>query len=80
MAKRRNLLNEDELKIATKSSYITSDDAALKLFFEDCQLRNLRPHTFKYYRENLQSKGKPLVLMSESDLKIMILNMQQRDA
>lgn len=79
MAKRRNLLNEDELKIATKSSYIISDDAALKLFFEDCQLRNLRPHTFKYYRENLQSKGKPLVLMSESDLKIMILNMQQRD-
>lgn len=78
MSKRRTLLNEDELRIATKTSYVTTDEEALKLFFEDCQLRNLRPHTFKYYRESLKMEGKPMVEMTERDMKNMVINMQNR--
>ncbi|MED1562768.1 hypothetical protein AJ85_10810 [Alkalihalobacillus alcalophilus ATCC 27647 = CGMCC 1.3604] len=58
MSKRRTVLSEDELRIATKTSNGTTDEEALKLFFEDCLLRNLRPHTFKYYRESLKAEGK----------------------
>ncbi|PHC50182.1 tyrosine-type recombinase/integrase [Bacillus toyonensis] len=78
MSKRRTLLSEAELKIATKSTYVTTDEEALNLFYADCQLRNLRPHTIKYYRESLQIKIKPLVLMTEDDIKNMIMEMQRR--
>lgn len=43
MSKRRILLTEDEIKIVNKTMYATTDEDALKLFFEDCKLRNLRP-------------------------------------
>ncbi|HDR7395815.1 TPA: tyrosine-type recombinase/integrase [Bacillus toyonensis] len=78
MSKRRTLLTDAELKIATKSTYITTDEEALNLFYIDCQLRNLRPHTIKYYRESLQTKIKPLVLMTEDDIKNLIMEMQRR--
>ncbi len=78
MSKRRTILSEDELRIATKTSYVATDEEALKLFFEDCQLRNLRPHTFKYYRESLKAEGKPMVEMTERDMKNMVINMQNR--
>lgn len=55
---RRRLLNEDELRIANKTSYVTTDEEAFRLFFEDCQLRNLRPHTFKFvYKRGLNTMG-----------------------
>ncbi|MCO0600032.1 hypothetical protein NGI46_21895 [Peribacillus butanolivorans] len=45
-----------------------------KLFFEDCQLRNLCPHTLKYYREQFNAIKRPLVTMTEKDIKLLILN------
>ncbi|MFF2591058.1 tyrosine-type recombinase/integrase [Peribacillus butanolivorans] len=77
MSKRRNLLSEQELKIASKSSYITTDEEALNLFFEDCKLRNLRPHTLKYYREQFHATKGTLVSLTERDIKTMILNMKE---
>ncbi|MFJ8263530.1 hypothetical protein ACIQ4I_16500 [Rummeliibacillus sp. NPDC094406] len=53
MSKRRNLLSQEELHIATKNIFVAPDEEAIKLFYEDCKLRNLRPHTFKYYHESL---------------------------
>lgn len=78
MSKRRNLLSDDELKIATKTTFVTTDEEALKLFYEDCQLRNLRPHTIKYYRENLHYKQQTLISMIERDIKQMIVEMKER--
>jgi integrase/recombinase XerD len=78
MSKRRNLLSEDELKIATKTTFVTTDEEAFKLFYEDCHLRNLRPHTIKYYRENLHYNQQPLINMIERDLKQMIVEMKER--
>ncbi|MFD6207334.1 site-specific integrase [Peribacillus sp. NPDC060253] len=77
MGKRRNLLSEDELRIVTKTLYVESDELAFKLFFEDCQLRNLRPHTLKYYREQFNDIKRTLVTMTEKDIKLLILNMQE---
>ncbi|MED3788911.1 phage integrase N-terminal SAM-like domain-containing protein [Peribacillus frigoritolerans] len=77
MGKRRNLLSEDELRIVTKTSYVESDELAFKFFFEDCQLRNLRPHTLKYYREQFNAIKRTLVTMTEKDIKLLILNMQE---
>ncbi|MBV7509432.1 hypothetical protein KW850_30125 [Bacillus sp. sid0103] len=34
MSKRRNMLSEDELRISTKTTLVTSYDEALKLFYE----------------------------------------------
>lgn len=76
MSKRRILLTEDELKIATKSSYVTTDEEAFKLFFTDCQLRSLRPHTIKFYREQFHAIKVPKVTMTETDIKALIMDMQ----
>ncbi|MED4267326.1 tyrosine-type recombinase/integrase [Priestia megaterium] len=76
MNKRRTLLSEDELKIATKSSYVTTDEEAFKIFFTDCQLRSLRPHTIKFYREQFHAIKVPKVTMTESDIKTLIMTMQ----
>ncbi|MFF2290493.1 hypothetical protein [Peribacillus butanolivorans] len=71
MSKGRNLLSEDELRIVTK---LLTLNLMFKLFFEDCQLRNLRPHTLKYYREQFNTIKRPLVTMAEKDIKLLILN------
>lgn len=76
MSKRRILLTEDELKIATKTSYVTTDEEAFKLFFNDCQLRSLRPHTIKFYREQFHAIKVPKVTMTENDIKQLIMDMQ----
>lgn len=76
--KRRTLLSQEDLQIVNKNSYVTSDDEALQLFFEDCQLRNLRAHTLKYYREQLQAIKTELVTMTDKSIKMLILNMQER--
>ncbi|MGG0287205.1 tyrosine-type recombinase/integrase [Peribacillus butanolivorans] len=77
MSKRRILLTEDEIKIVTKTMYVTTDEDALKLFFEDCKLRNLRPHTLKYYQEQFNAIKRTKVDMNERDIKLLILNMQE---
>ncbi|MFJ7734608.1 hypothetical protein ACIQXF_22415 [Lysinibacillus sp. NPDC097231] len=41
MSKRRTMLSEEEIRITTKTSYVTTDEEAFKLFFEDCQVRSL---------------------------------------
>jgi integrase/recombinase XerD len=79
VSKRRNLLSEDELKITTKTTFVTTDEEAFKLFYEDCHLRNLRPHTIKFYRENLHYKQQTLISMIERDIKQMIVEMKERD-
>ncbi|MET3321696.1 UNVERIFIED_ORG: integrase/recombinase XerD [Peribacillus simplex] len=71
MSKGRNLLSEDELRIVTK---LLTLNLMFKLFFEDCQLRNLCPHTLKYYREQFNAIKRPLVTMTEKDIKLLILN------
>ncbi|MFA1512868.1 tyrosine-type recombinase/integrase [Priestia aryabhattai] len=76
MSKRRILLTEDELKIATKTSYVTTDEEAFKLFFTDCQLKSLRPHTIKFYREQFHAIKVPKVTMTEKDIKQLIMDMQ----
>ena len=68
MNKRRNLLLEEELRIATKSKYLTSDE----------ELRNLRPDTLKFYREKLKPFDRPIIEMAERDIKNMIVSMQDR--
>ncbi|WP_445491611.1 hypothetical protein [Niallia sp. 03133] len=52
MARRKNNLNDRELSIVRKSekSYAETFKEALKLFLDDCDLRNLRPFTIKYYQ------------------------------
>ncbi|MGW6383490.1 hypothetical protein [Peribacillus butanolivorans] len=74
MSKGGNLLSEDELRIVTKTTFVKSDELEFKLFFEDCQLRNLCPHTLKYYREQFNAIKRPLVTMTEKDIKLLILN------
>jgi integrase/recombinase XerD len=63
--KRRILLSEEDLKIVTKSTYVEDDEEAMKLFFEDCKLRNLRPHTIKYYQEQFQAIKKTSIVNNE---------------
>ncbi|WP_331000825.1 hypothetical protein [Radiobacillus kanasensis] len=56
---RRQLLNEVELQIVNKTSYVTTDEEAFKLFYEDCKLRNLRDYTLRFYHQGLKTVGKP---------------------
>ncbi|MFF2591082.1 hypothetical protein ACFVSS_25240 [Peribacillus butanolivorans] len=74
MSKGRNLLSEDELRIVTK---LLTLNLMFKLFFEDCQLRNLCPHTLKYYQEKFNAIKRPLVTMTEKDIKLMILKYRE---
>ncbi|MEH7513323.1 tyrosine-type recombinase/integrase [Gottfriedia acidiceleris] len=76
MSKRRMMLSADELKIVSKSTYVDNDEEALKLFFDDCHIRNLRKDTIRYYREQFQAVKQPLVTMTETDIKNFILNLQ----
>jgi len=57
MARRKNNLNDRELSIVRKSekSYAETFKEALKLFLDDCDLRNLRPFTIKYYQNEIQA-------------------------
>ncbi|WP_281976051.1 tyrosine-type recombinase/integrase [Halobacillus litoralis] len=74
--KRRTLLSEDELKLATEFTYVTSDQEAFDLFFEECLLKSLRPHTLKYYREQFNAIKRPIVTMTARDVKSLIKEMQ----
>lgn len=57
MARRKNNLNERELSVVRKSekSYAETFKEALQLFIDDCDLRNLRPFTIRYYQNEIQA-------------------------
>jgi|GEM_PF-4660187 len=55
MTRRNNVLTDidHEKMIRFSKSYVTSFDEALRIFLNDCELRNLREHTIKYNRSEL---------------------------
>jgi len=57
ITRRKNILSDDELAIIRKSkkSYVEGFKKALELFEKDCDLRNLRPYTIKYYRNEISA-------------------------
>ncbi|EKN67073.1 site-specific integrase/recombinase [Neobacillus bataviensis LMG 21833] len=57
MARRKNVLDESELKIVrqTKKSYVETFSDAIELFEKNCNLRNLRPHTIKFYKNEISA-------------------------
>jgi site-specific recombinase XerD len=72
---RRKDLSEDELKVIQKK---ISDEEAFEIFFRDCYLRNLRPATIEYYKNEFHAAkkflNKPLVECVQKDLEDLILN------
>ncbi|MCT1578436.1 hypothetical protein M3E13_11355 [Oceanobacillus kimchii] len=52
---RRNDLSKDGLRVVLDDPEAIeySFDELLEVFIEDCQYRNLREHTIKYYRSEL---------------------------
>lgn len=71
MARRKNTLDENELAVIKKQSksYVETFDEAITLFVKDCELRNLRPFTIKYYLNELQAF---LNLLREQDIDVFI--------
>jgi integrase/recombinase XerD len=57
MARRKNTLSDSELTIVRKNSksYVESFNEALNLFVDDCDLRNLRPFTIRYYQNEIRA-------------------------
>ncbi len=62
MSRRRNELTEYQLATIKKDSrsYVTDWLEALTIFLRDCELRNLREHTVRYYRNELTAALKHL--------------------
>ncbi|WP_020062802.1 tyrosine-type recombinase/integrase [Bacillus sp. 123MFChir2] len=57
MSRRKNVLDDNELAIIrrTTKSYVETFEEAISLFLKDCEIRNLRPHTMKFYRSELNT-------------------------
>ncbi|HDR6900050.1 TPA: site-specific integrase, partial [Bacillus thuringiensis] len=57
MSRRKNVLDDSELAIMrrTTKSYVETFEDAIILFLKDCEIRNLRPHTMKFYRSELNT-------------------------
>jgi integrase/recombinase XerD len=55
--RRKNVLTEDELKVVHKSkkSYASTFGEAVDIFVKDCELRNLRPQTVRFYQQELSA-------------------------
>ncbi|MFM9532387.1 tyrosine-type recombinase/integrase [Lysinibacillus sp. IITD104] len=77
MARRKNVLNEAELSIVSheKQSYLETFKEAFDLFEKDCDIRNLRPYTIKFYRNeisafltHLSEQGIDLTTLKPSDV------------
>ncbi|WP_282035021.1 tyrosine-type recombinase/integrase [Metabacillus indicus] len=89
MSRRNNVLTEsdNEKMLKFSKSYVTSYDEALKIFLNDCELRNLREHTIKYYRSELSVAYKYLrdqeidsnpTLITEEHIKEFIIKYMRR--
>ncbi|PFK01334.1 integrase [Bacillus cereus] len=76
--KRRGELTGEELKIIKKK---ISDEEAYEKFFKDCYLRNLRPATIGYYKNEFHGAkkiiNKQLVEWEQKDIEDLILNSKQ---
>ncbi|MED0667752.1 tyrosine-type recombinase/integrase [Bacillus badius] len=72
--KRRKELSEQELKIIKKK---ITDEEAFESFFKDCYLRNLRPATIEYYKNEFHAArkfvNKQLVEWKQKDIEDLIL-------
>ncbi|CRK82996.1 site-specific integrase/recombinase [Neobacillus massiliamazoniensis] len=57
MARRSNILDEEELAIISKKTkvYVETFEDAINLFLKDFEIRNLRPHTLKFYRSEINT-------------------------
>jgi integrase/recombinase XerD len=57
MARRSNHLDEKELAVVRRKtkSYVETFEDAINLFLKDCDIRNLRPYTVKYYRNEISA-------------------------
>jgi len=75
---RRGELNEKELNIIKKK---VNDEEAFEKFFRDCYLRNLRPATVEYYKNEFQAFrrriDKQLVECQQQDIENFILMSKQ---
>ncbi|RLQ89959.1 tyrosine-type recombinase/integrase [Falsibacillus albus] len=71
---RRGALTEAELKIIKRG---ITEEEALEKFFKDCYLRNLRPATIGYYRNEFHGAkriiNKQLIECNECDIENLIL-------
>ncbi|MDA1958178.1 MULTISPECIES: tyrosine-type recombinase/integrase [Bacillus cereus group] len=78
MVKRRGELTDEELKIIKKK---ISDEEAYEKFFKDCYLRNLRPATIGYYKNEFHGAkkivNKQLVEWEQKDVEDLILKSKQ---
>ncbi|PEV29233.1 tyrosine-type recombinase/integrase [Bacillus thuringiensis] len=76
--KRRGELTDEELKIIKKK---ISDEEAYDKFFKDCYLRNLRPATIGYYKNEFHGAkkivNKQLVEWEQKDVEDLILKSKQ---
>ncbi|OOR19254.1 tyrosine-type recombinase/integrase [Bacillus cereus] len=76
--KRRGELTNEELKIIKKK---ISDEEAYEKFFKDCYLRNLRPATIGYYKNEFHGAkkiiNKQLVEWEQKDVEGLILKSKQ---
>ncbi|HDR7385736.1 integrase [Bacillus toyonensis] len=76
--KRRGELTDEELKIIKKK---ISDEEAYEKFFKDCYLRNLRPATIGYYKNEFHGAkkiiNKQLVEWGQKDVEDLILKSKQ---
>jgi integrase/recombinase XerD len=72
VTRRKNVLNDAELSIVRqkKHSYLETFKEALELFERDCDLRNLRPYTIKYYRNEISAF---LTHLSEQGIYLTVL-------
>ncbi|WP_340372798.1 tyrosine-type recombinase/integrase [Peribacillus sp. FSL E2-0218] len=71
---RRSDLTKDELKIIKKK---VTDEEAFEKFFKDCYLRNLRPATIDYYKNEFHAANKfinkKLVECEQQDIENLII-------
>jgi len=76
--RRRGELTDEELKIIKKK---ISDEEAYEKFFKDCYLRNLRPATIEYYKNEFHGAkkiiNKQLVEWEQKDIEDLILKSKQ---
>lgn len=89
MARRTNELSNEELSIINTPKMIREIDfqTALSLFVDDCLIRNLRPQTIQYYRNELSVFYKILrekefnpapVNITKDQIKSIILHMKEK--
>ncbi|WP_191557789.1 tyrosine-type recombinase/integrase [Metabacillus idriensis] len=75
---RRGKLTNDELLMLKKK---ITDDEAFEIFFRDCYLRNLRPATIEYYKNEFHAAkkiiNKQLVDCQQIDIETFILKSKQ---